>query len=185
MRCSRQPRFLETKPTQISDVWEVQLSVRFWSAVSMVGRKRRMSYSSVTRYCIFRLIEKQNLRWHPILITARRQVREDLTSCHDKHRHMVCFYGEDIKFVRYAAMNLGVSVSTLIRIALWLYLPRLAMEIQSRRHVSAFEIFRLGIKRWQHVHHAAINNFGIPLFRRLAFSSFFPWQWWPPKFQIE
>jgi len=95
----------------------------------------------------------------------------------------MCFYGEDLRAVRYAAMVLGITVSMLIRIAIQLYLPRLAMENRSRK-VSNEELFKLGIKRWQYVQCAALNHFRIPLFRQLTFSSFFPWQWWPRRYAM-
>ena len=184
MKCRRQPAYLLSKSTPITDVWEVRLSENYWAILANSARKRRCSLSNITRYCIFRLAERQNLSWRKFLLKAAIQVKADTPSGKEGHRHLVCFYGEDIKLVRLAAMTLGISVSAFVRLALFLFLPRLALEIHSRKSVSPKELFYLGIKRWQHVHHAALNYFHIPHLRRFAFSNFFPWQWWPPAIQI-
>jgi hypothetical protein len=97
----------------------VHLSPRLWSGVRQAARKRHVTYSWITRFCAFRLIERQALRTHRMVGYAKQQVQKEKEISSEKHRHLVCFYGEDIKFVRYAALELGISVSVLIRIALW------------------------------------------------------------------
>ncbi len=184
MQCKRQPPYLVSKPTPIADVWEIRLSDSYWRGLVNAARQRKCSFSNITRYCIFRLAERQNLTWRKSLLKAASQAKIGRPSSRQGHRHLVCFYGEDIKLVRIAALNLGINVSAFVRLALYLFLPRLALDNHSRRSVSARELLYLGIKRWQHVHHAALNNYNIPLYRRFTFSNFFPWQWWPPAFQI-
>ena len=184
MKCKRQPPYLLLKPTPIADLWEIRLSESHWKALVNAARQRRCSYSNITRYCIFRLAERQNLAWRKCLTQAALKVKADAPSGREGHRHLVCFYGEDLKLVRLAAMTLGINVSAFVRLALFLFLPRIALENHSKKSVSAKELFYLGIKRWQHVHHTAVNNFHIPQLRRFTFSNFFPWQWWPPAIHI-
>jgi len=179
----RQPVFLRDKPTPITELWEVHVDHRTWQALRGRAKNRKCSYSNISRYCLFRLIEHQNLKWNRLLTEAREQLVEQKRSGQPTHRHVICFYGEDLRAVRFAAMVLGITVSMLIRIALRLYLPRLAMENPSRQ-VSNEELFKLGVKRWQFVQCSALNQFRTPLFRQLTFSSFFPWQWWPGRYAM-
>lgn len=178
MTCRKQPAFLVEKPTKINDVWEVGLQPELWRRLCVTAALRRTTYSSITRYCVFRLAEKQNLRWHPLFSDALKSSK--VHKGQELHRHMVCLYGEDVRSLRLAAMTLGITVSAFVRMALWLYLPRVAMEIRSRRTVSAAELFFLGTKRWLSIPMQALNRFGIPHLRQQLFSSFLPWQWWPP-----
>ena len=177
MICRKQPAFLAGRPTLISDVWEVQLQPDLWHRLRMATKQRRTTYSNVTRYCIFRLAEKQNLRWNPLFSNAVKSTK--VAGRKEMHRHIVCLYGEDVRLLRLAAMTLGITVSAFVRMALWLYLPRVAMEIRSKRSVSAIELFRLGTKRWIQIPMQALNHHGIPHLRQQLFSNFLPWHWWP------
>ena len=178
MKCQSQPAFLKHRPTKIRDVWEVRISQSIWKRIRTCSAKYRVSFTCVTRYCVFRLAEKG------IQLRSRRfgRVLSQLRSCHEGdqvlHRHMVCFYGEDVKLVRLAAMEMGVSVSMFIRLALALYLPGFEMEFHNKKAVNAAVLFWRGIKRWVEVAHHKINNFGIPTFRHYTFSSFPPDNWW-------
>ena len=55
------------------------------------------------------------------------------------HRHQLCLYGADEKRLRLAALEIQVSVSALIRLALKLYLPRL---IRSFTRVNINKLLR-------------------------------------------
>lgn len=147
-----------------------------WQRLRLAAKQRRTTYSNITRYCIFRLAEKQNLRWNPLFLNAMKSIR--MAGKQEMHRHMVCLYGEDVRLLRIAAMTLGITVSAFVRMALWLYLPRVAMEIRSKRSVSEAELFILGTKRWLSIPMQALNQFGIPHLRQQLFSSFLPWHWW-------
>ncbi|MDH4199833.1 MAG: hypothetical protein OEV66_05555, partial [Spirochaetia bacterium] len=46
-------------------------------------------------------------------------------SAQQYHRHIMCLYGDDEKLIRLAAMRLGITVSHLIRMALYWFLPKL------------------------------------------------------------
>ncbi len=179
MICRKQPSFLIGKPTQISDVWEVQLQPQLWRRLRMAAAQRQTTYSNVTRYCAFRLAEKQNLSWNRLLQQAYDATKRSAGESR-LHRHMLCLYGEDVKLIRIAALTLGISVTAFIRISLWLFLPRVAMENHSNRLISADELFRLGTKRWLKIPFQALNRFGIPHLRQQLFSNFLPWHWWAP-----
>jgi hypothetical protein len=178
MKCQRQPAFLKTKPTLINDVWEVQLSARLWRRLVHLAVTRGCTYSTISRFCLFRLAEPEQLRNTTLFRRLIPEIRQDAAASKDQHRHMVCLYGEDVVLLRLAAMRLNMTVSAFIRLALWLYLPRLAMENHSKRFISPLMLFQLGTKRWMSIPYAALNHEHNPALRRFAFASFPPWFWW-------
>ncbi len=180
MQCRSQPDFLKGRPSQVTDVWEVKLPQRIADLLHKTAGKRRCSYSSITRYCAFRLAEKENLKWRSLVLKARSELSRNASPATKRYRHMVCFYGQDIRLIKLAALTLNISVSEFIRIALWLYLPRLVMDNHNRRYVSDAELFWLGIKRWLTIQLSALNNAQQPQIRRFLFSAFPPTHWWPP-----
>lgn len=178
MKCKRQPVFLQGKPTKIENLWEVHLSQKLWNAVVAASKVRKISYSAVTRYCVFRLAEKEGLRMTGRLKDICEGQRRALTVEKCRHRHLVCLYGQDVRLLRLAALQLDISVSALIRLALALFLPLLAMEKHSRRYVSDQTLFDRGIKRWLCIQQTGLNLSGLPALRQHSFSMFLPWQWW-------
>lgn len=182
MKPKTQPIFLLNKPIQIQDSWEVRLPLPVWDRIRHLSGYRKCSYSRITRYCIFRLAEYANLRWSTQLTAAYTRASCKSLQSAAEHRHIVCFYGQDIILVRMAALRLGITVSGFIRLALELYLPRLELEIHSQKGVSAEALFWLGIKRWLCIPLTAINTLGLPTMRRFLFSGFPPETWWktPP-----
>lgn len=186
MKCTKQPAFLEGKPTPITDVWEVRLSPLVWGKICITAKKHRLTFSSVTRFCVFELAERGSLRKHRKFSELLKQEMLERVSTKlrnaREHRHMVCFYGEDIALVRMAALRLGVTVSAFIRLALCLYLRYFAMDFHSTRRVTAEMIFWKGIKRWIKIPLTAINEFSLPAVRSFLFLSFPPEDRWgyPP-----
>lgn len=180
MKCKKQPEFLIGKPTPINDVWEVRLPRSLFESIQHIARRRKVSYSTITRYCVFRLASHENLRLRRLFQRAQAAIRQSQLEASAIHRHMVCLYGEDVKWLKIAAMALGVSVSELIRIALWLYLPLVAMDTHSKKHVSARELFWRGIKHWLCIHLKPLNLFRAPAIRQYTFASFLPQHWWRP-----
>ena len=177
MKCRRQPPFLKDKPTPIEDLWEVHLVNTIWEEISLIARKQKVSYSTVARYCIFRFVERKDLRMDKKCQSLHLKNKMQLAAAKAVHRHLVCLYGEDVVMLRLAAIRLKISVSALIRLALALYLPRLAMENQSNQ-ISPEELFVLGIKRWLRIEQTELHRHGIPALHQFTFSMFLPWQWW-------
>ena len=178
MKCQRQPAFLSDKPTPINDIWEVHLSQRLWRQLACLSRNRACTYSTITRFCVFRLAEPEQLRNFRLFNRLVPKIRRETAQAPALHRHMLCLYGEDIKLLRLAAMRLNMTVSAFIRLALWLYLPRLAMEKNSSRFISPEMLFQLGTKRWMIIPYAALNHECKPAIRHFTFASFPPWFWW-------
>lgn len=178
MKCRRQPRFLENRPIAINDVWEVRLPPRIWRLIKQVARVRGSTFTAVTRYCLFRLVECETLRMRRHFARCLRSVQSESRVAEDLHRHMVCFYGEDILLVKLAAMRLNISVTGLIRLALGLWLPRLLPSTHHRRMVAQADFKVLSIKRWMHIKPSGLNHGRVPMLRNFAFAGFPPWLCW-------
>ena len=87
-------------------------------------------------------------------------------------------YGEDVLLLRMAALRLGLTVSAFLRLALHIYLPKLAAKSHDKEHISTAELFWRGIKRWKQIALTAVNHGSFPAIRQFTFSSFMPWEWW-------
>lgn len=178
MKCQVQPTILKNKPAKIAEVWEVHLTPAMFAAVKTEARRRKCSYSAVSRFCVFYLAERSGLRSFDFFQRRVCVKKEELSRSATKQRHLVCLYGEDVKMLRLAAMRLGITVSAFIRLALDLYLPGLAMENQSRRSVSTSQFADYSIKRWKTLPLIAINRFNLPSVRRFVFNGFPPEERW-------
>ncbi|MBV6492435.1 MAG: hypothetical protein LDLANPLL_00428 [Turneriella sp.] len=130
MKCRKQPKFLEKRPVKIANVLEVHLSLRQWARIIALAASRKKTFSTMTRYCVLRLARKEHLRWTPVLRKTREKLKEEMQNVGKVHRHVMCLYGEDEMLVRLASMRLRITMSAFIRLALDLFLERLAMEKQ-------------------------------------------------------
>lgn len=172
MKCQRQPRFLEGRPVQISNVLEVRLAPLHWNRIKICAWQRRRSYSTITRYCVMKLARKCALRWTVKMRAATRSVREGLNIAQDVHRHMVCLYGEDEKLIRLAAMDLGITMTAFVRLGIELYLPALAMEKRSYRNITDADLTWEGVRFIEKVQIFAVNGGPWPFARDLSCQRF-------------
>ena len=172
MRCHKQPRFLQGKPVQISHLLEVRLAPMQWNRIKLCACRWRRTYSTITRYCVMKLARKCSLRWTPKMRAAGESVRGGLQIANDMHRHMMCLYGEDEKLIRLAAMDLGITMTAFIRLAIELYLPALAMEKRSRRTITGADLTWEGIRFTEHVQIFAANGGPWPAVRELSCQRF-------------
>lgn len=174
MQCRRQPRFLEGRPTPITDVWEVRIPQKLWCTIVRIARSRRKTFSTITRLCVFALAERSALRWRSKLRELNQLDKEELKAASCVHRHMLCLYGEDAKLIRLASLELKITVSAFIRLALRFYLRYFAMEKHSRRYPTDAILFWKAIKRWIAITLYATNEFSLPDTRRYIYQSFPP-----------
>jgi len=177
MRCRKQPSFLVGKPTPINEIWEVRIPIRLWTEIKKCAQKRKCTLSTITRFCAFALAERSSLKWRNKLWMLheldKREYRHSVA-----HRHLMCLYGDDAKMLRLAAVELGISVSALIRLALRLYLRHIAMENQSKRQITSTDIFWKAIKRWIAIPLFSGNSFSLPAHRQYFYQSFPPEHRW-------
>lgn len=178
MQCRKQPKFLENRPTPITDLWEVRLPARLWREIVRIARTRGKTFSTITRFCVFALAERSSLRWHKKFVELHKEDKAELKAAGEIHRHMLCLYGEDVRLIRLAALELKITVSAFIRLALRFYLRYFAMEKQSRRYPNDAKLFWLGIKRWITITLHAVNELSLPDYRRYVHQSFPPEYRW-------
>ncbi len=178
MKCLRQPKFLAGRTVRIANLWEVHLSSRYWQRIQTIALLRRRTYSTVTRFCVLRLARKCTLRWTKKLGQAFVASKRKHQLENAKHRHMLCLYGDDEKIIRLAAMELGVTVSAFVRLALELYLDLLAMEKHSNRGITDGDLTCEAIRLIQTIEIFAENGGPYPFARILSCQRFEPESYW-------
>lgn len=131
----------------VDSVIEVRLCMDSWERVKYVAWIRRRSYSWVVRYCLFRLIKRKGSigeirpfgpignprNFSEVSFSAKNLDLNEKVWCRRegsslKHRHRLCLYGEDERFLRLAALSLNCSMTHLIRFALEKYLGSLCLS---------------------------------------------------------
>jgi hypothetical protein len=172
MKCRRQPRFLENSPVQIANILEVRLAPVHWNRIKILVWQRRRTYSTITRYCVLKLARKCSLRWTPKLSAATQRVKKGMDVALRLHRHMMCLYGEDEKLIRLAAIELGLTLTAFVRMAIELYLDSLAMANRSQRSVTNKDLTAEGIRFIESVQIFAVNGGGWPFARDLSCQRF-------------
>jgi len=161
---------MEGRTIQITNLLEVGLAADQWHRIKICAIMRRKTYTNITRYCVLRLARKCALQWTTRMRAAETGVKKELRFSPLRKRHMVCLYGEDEKLIRLAAMDLGITMSAFIRLALELYLPLFsnAMEKRSQRRISNEKLKGEGIRFLQEVQIYAENAGGWPFSRQIT-----------------
>jgi len=114
---------LSTLKYPIDYVWQVRISQKVWDRIVAVAVKKKTTYSWIVRYCTFRLCCTADLKWNDGLLDAFEQIKPEKAG--KTHRLQLCLYGHDVKIIQMIANMLEISISDLIRIALYLYLKLL------------------------------------------------------------
>lgn len=178
MKCLKQPRFLEGKPIRITSILEARLAPIQWNSIKIAVSQRRRTYSTISRYCVLRLAKKCNLRWTRKLHDTQIGVERGIAHAREFHRHQMCLYGEDEKLIRLAALELGITMTAFIRLAIQLYLPTLAMINRGHNFVTDSRLTEEGIRLIQKVQIFARNGGPYPLLRTLCCVYFDPLSYW-------
>lgn len=167
MKYTRQPKFLDGKEIQITHILEVRLAPVHWNRIKIAAWQRKRTYSTITRYCVLKLARKCSLHWTPRLERATVEVQNGIAIAQDMHRHVMCLYGDDEKLIRLAALDLGITISAFIRIAIELYLQTLAMGNHGKRFITNEQLTHEGIRFTQEVQIYAENTGPWPFARNL------------------
>lgn len=178
MKCFSQPRFLTNKPIQITNILEVRLPPQQWSRIKTAAHLRRRTYSTITRYCTLRLARRARFCWSNRLHNASASVREGLSAATNLHRHLMCLYGDDEKLVRLSALDLGLTMTAFVRLAIELYLDSLAMVKHSKRQISNTTLTWLGIRFIESMQIFAINGGPWPFSRDISCQRFAIESYW-------
>jgi hypothetical protein len=175
MQCMRQPKFLLGKPVQIANLIEVHLPAGQWRTIVHMARKRGWTFSMMTRFCVLRLASKCQIDWTTRLQEAHDKAKLRISIARAEggvHRHLMCLYGDDEKLIRVAAMDLGITMSAFVRLALELYLYLLAMEKHSRWYVTDAHLVENSIRLVQHMTIFAAKAGSFPFLHELD-----SWHW--------
>jgi hypothetical protein len=175
MKCVRQPKFLLGKTVQIANLIEVHLAVEQWRTIVKLAGKRGWTFSMMTRFCVLRLATKTRIEWTARLREAHEEAKLRISIARAEggvHRHMLCLYGDDEKIIRVAAMDLGITMSAFIRLALELYLHLLAMEKHSKWYVTDAHLVENSIRLVQQLTIFAAKAGPFPLLHELN-----SWHW--------
>jgi hypothetical protein len=171
----RQPKFLLGKTVQIANLLEVHLAAEQWRGIVRLARSRGWTFSMMTRFCVLRLAAKTRIEWTGRLREAHKQAQLRISIARAEgavHRHLMCLYGNDEKLIRVAAMDLGITLSAFVRLAVELYLHLLAMEKHSKWYVTDAHLVENSIRLVQHMTIFASKAGPFPLLHELH-----SWHW--------
>jgi len=171
---------MEGREIQITNVLEIRLAGSHWNSIKIAACLKYKTYSNITRYCTLRLARKGALQWTRRIRGAYDRVGRVTKAAPDHKRHMMCLYGEDEKLIRLAAMDMGLTMTAFVRLAIELYLPMLgrAMENRSRRYASDHQLKTDGIRFVEKLQIFALNGAGWPLLREITCIPFEPESYW-------
>lgn len=170
MKCRKQLRFYRVP---IASLWEVNLERGLWERVRKAAEYRQCTYSWITRYCVFRLARKKNVRMTTAMEFHSCGIKRQQKKCKNYHRHILCLYGDDEMLLRLTAMKLGVTVSQLIRLALYWFLPKI-----ETLKVRWDAIFYHGTKICRFLDFSRTNILQMPFYEVLFYGKWPPENWW-------
>jgi len=172
MKCRKQRKSYRL---EIASLWEVRLELDLWKRVVRVAREHKCSYSWITRYCVFKLVRREVLNTELVSPENSKSIAMEIHSNKNTplHRHILCLYGDDEKLLRIAAMQLGLTVSRMIRLALQQYLPTIEKKTAKWEH-----IFYHGAKICKYFDHKRANILKMPFTDRIFYTKWSPREWW-------
>lgn len=143
MKCNKKPFNNETAETVISGIIEVLVPLSLWQRIKKVKKKNpSLTYSWISRYALFKLLRRsghERFIGNPKLQRLRKDDRNYSKAREKCHRHSLCLYGSDEESIQQLSLELRISISALVRIALLWYLQELEVE-------SIPPSFSLGLK---------------------------------------
>lgn len=169
MVCRKQRRYFKL---EISSLWEVHLDTVLWKRIVLLANRHNSSFTWITRYCVFRLARKKNLYMRNAMKIHSNKIKS-LQKNVPLHRHLICLYGDDEKLLRMAAIQLGITVSHMIRIALHWFLPKLENKTAKWEH-----LYYHGTKICRHFSLKRTNTFKIPFMDHITYEKWSFNDWW-------
>ena len=174
MKCRKQFRFHKLP---ISNLWEVHLDPEIWERLKRVSEAKKCSISWISRYCVFRIARRKVIKIPVAMEILSNELRKTYHSTPKTHRHMMCLYGEDEKLLRIAAMELNMTVSHLIRLAIYRYLPKVEKESFDWRF-----IYYYGTRICRYLDITRVNQKKIPYYDHVFFTKWPIESWWRRPF---
>ncbi len=157
----------------ISCIFEIQLARKYWQRISTLAEKHSISYSWIVRLCLFKLLQRPNDRLQHMTI----MLKEKFIDHGRDHRHMLCLYGEDERYVRFKAATLGMTISKLVRCSLELYLDQVEAELE-----SGVDVVLAGTKLFAAIEQVLIRNLDMEIhIRKNKYVPFSRSQYWAKR----
>ena len=123
MKCNR---YVPGTQIIVDAIWEVRLENGLWSEIVRASQVAGKTYSWVVRWCIFTALEPKNLEQLNATITEFHNSKSiGASSKETHHRLQLCLYGEDQYLFKACALKFRVSVTSLIRAAIRMYLDQI------------------------------------------------------------
>jgi hypothetical protein len=174
MKCRKQFR---GHKLPISNLWEVQLDDHIWAQLKRCAYGRNCSFSWITRYCVFRIVRRKHLKLSTAMEKLSSDVKLKYRTAPRAHRHILCLYGEDEKLLRITAMELNMTVSHLIRFALYKYLPMV-----EKRDFPWWFIYYYGTRITRYLDISSSNFLKLPFVDTIFYTKWPLESWWRRPF---
>jgi len=114
---------------KITEVFEISLRIDQWQKIGRLAKKHKITFSwVVTRLCLFKLLAQYNDIPRDIQLanaSEKSELKKSKEKSESPHRHMLCLYGQDSIRIRFLAAYLGMTITQLVRVALFLFLEKL------------------------------------------------------------
>jgi hypothetical protein len=177
MKCKKQFRFHKIP---IANLWEVHLDIKLWKRLCIAALDRGCSISWITRYCVFRIARKRVKKMPFAMKIHSNELKNTHHQAEKYHRHILCLYGDDEKLLRLTAMQLGVTVSHLIRLALYWFLPKV-----EKMRVDWNQIYYHGTRICRFLDISRKNMHKIPFYDTLFYTKWPIESWWKrPRYTL-
>lgn len=109
---------------EIKDVWQILIDVKTMQRIRQIAIKRKTTLSWVVRYCTFKYISSRPLIWNKKAqelfdaTNPNRRKKLDFNFENKWHRLQLCLYGSDIRTLQITALQMDITVSDLVRMAI-------------------------------------------------------------------
>jgi len=136
--------YMRAQPNKlkVTEQLEIRIRIEHWQNIVQMAKKHRITFTWVTRLCLFRLLDKwKNLDKEILLanLEEKEAMQKSKEKCERLHRHILCLYGDEIR-VRFLAAKLGLTITQLVRIAIILFIASLVDPIERA------ELVKQGVK---------------------------------------
>ena len=165
MKCRKQPLFPIPEP--IVSVWEVIVDLDTMAAIQKAAKASNTTYSWIVRSCVFKMVTEEG----DLIKNKATEIHSPKPiSRSEGHRLQLCLYGDDEQLLKGVAFHHSISVSKLVRLALFLLLRSLFTL-----PVSKSRLVIIGLKKADKVEKLFdLLNPELCL-QRIKYISFSPW----------
>lgn len=151
----------------ITGVYEVLIPAEIWEKIVEAQKKhRKLTYSWIVRHMLFKLLKK---KFFGKSCKVKKLIQEDKKyskAKEDIHRFSLCLYGDDHIQLKIFSSILGISISRLVRVAIFWYIKEFDVERIPDIFEGAGEFRRFGKLSFE-----KIKKFGTKFVKRVEVKS--------------